>query len=459
MLDATKEKKHCAQFNLPIRPLKKYGFCGQEDCLHLNIHTPKLPTDLTPSLPVIVFLYTEQLKITHNGTKDYEPDFFMKEDVIIVTISHRVGSLGFLSYEDDVLPGNNGLKDVILGLTWIQANIHKFGGNNFRITLMGNDAGAAIVDILLHSPKANGLFSGAILQSGTSWSSSYFNSKQKGKLRAKALGETLEIQHASSSLLLRELNRLDAQKITEAEMQSLHTDDARSIQMAILPFGPVIEHDHPDAVISKLPEEGPIDINVPVMIGYNTNEGIEMTERFLRKPQYLTFADRDFTLILPIRVDYRFEINDNLLRQAIQEIKDFYFEEGYVKISRPGEFIKYIGDAVSFYTVDYTVRKYTNETITPVYYYAFDYSGELNMRKKKVLEEAMTTEGTWGAALGDELCYLFVCKPIKKEYKKAMQDPDSEEIKVLRKMVRLWANFARTGYVHHFNNSTMIIYK
>lgn len=371
----------------------------------------------------------------------------MIEDVIIVTISHRIGALGFLSYEDDVLPGNNGLRDVILALTWIQTNIHKFGGNNFRITLMGNDAGAGLVDILLHSPKAKGLFSGAILQSGTSWSSSYFNSKQKGKFRAVALGETLEIQHASSSLLLKELNRLDAQKITDAELISVHADEARSIQMGIYPFAPTIEHEHPDAVISKLPEEGPIDISVPVMIGYNSNEGIEMTERFLRKPQYLTFADRDFFIILPIRVDYRFELNKNPIKQAIQEIKDFYFDEGYVKISRPGEYIKYIGDAMSFYAIDYTVRKYINNTFAPIYYYAFDYSGEFNMRKKNVLKDAMTMDGTWGAALGDELCYLFVCKPIKKEYKKAMQDPNSEDMMVLRKMVRLWTNFAKTGYV------------
>lgn len=451
MLDATKEKKHCPQFNLPIRPIKKYGFCGDEDCLHLNIHTPKLPTNENTNLPVIVFLYNELFKITHNGTKDYGPDFFMKEDVIIVTISHRVGSIGFLSYGDDVLPGNNGLRDVILALTWIKTNINKFGGNSSKITLMGSDGGAAMVDLLLQSPKAKGLFSGAILQSGTSWSSSYFNSKQKGKLRAVALAETLEIQSASSSLLLKELIRLDAQKITENEIRSLHTDDASSIQMSILPFAPVIEHEHPDAVITKLPEEGPIDISVPIMIGYNSNEGIEMNERFLKKPQYLTFLERDFTIFLPIRVGYRFELHNQLIRNAVQEIKDFYFDEGYVKISRPGEFIKYISDAVSFYPIDYTVRKYTNGTSTPVYYYAFDYSGELNMRKNKVLKEAMTMEGTWGASIGDELCYLFVCKPLKKEYKKAMQDPDSEEMKVLWKMVRLWANFAKTGYVLTLN--------
>lgn len=445
VLDATKERPHCAQFYLPIKTIKKYGFCGQEDCLHLSIHTPKLPGEQKLSLPVIVYLYNEQFKITHNGTKDYGPDFFMNEDVILVTISYRVGSLGFLSYGDDLLPGNSGLKDVILALKWIQSNIHNFGGNNFRITLMGNDGGAMLVDLLLYSEKARGLFSGAILQSGTSWSSNLFNEKEIGRDRAKALAETLEIQYASSNLILRDLNRLSGQKITEAELHSLHADDARSIQMSIIPFGPVVEHDHPDAVITRRPEDGPIDINVPVMIGYNTKEGMEMCERFLRKPQYLTQADRDFTLMIPIRVKYKFRLNENPIRRAIDEVKQFYFDKGYVKISRPGEFIDYIGDTTSFYPIDYTVRKYTNESTTPIYYYTFDYSGELNMRKKNILETAATMEGTWGAAIGDELCYLFVCKQIRKEYKKALKDPENEDIKVLKNMVRMWTNFAKTG--------------
>ncbi|KAJ2948617.1 hypothetical protein O0L34_g7871 [Tuta absoluta] len=442
VLNAKKEKKPCAQFFTPVRANAEYGFYGSEDCLHLSIHTPKPETGT--NLAVIVFLYNEHFKSSYNGSKDYGPDFFMKEDVIIVTVNHRLASLGFLSFQDDILPGNNALRDIIIALKWIKENINNFGGDPNKVALMGSSYGAGLVDILLQSPKAKGLFSSAILQSGTSWSSIYYSGLPP-KERAIQFSIELEEEARTSSYLLKRLSAIDAQKLVESEHLSVHADEARAIQRGILPFGPVIEHDHPDAVITRLPEDGPIDINVPVMIGYNSREALEMCARYLALPQYLTFADRDFLFLFPTRTNYHFKINDNIYRRAEWDIKSHYFEEGYVKISKPGEYVTYMTDVTTFYPIDYTVRKYTNESKADVFYYMFDYSGELNWRKQNTLKNAKTIEGTWGATHGDELCYMFVCRPIRKAYVKALEEEDNEEIQVLRSMVRMWANFARTG--------------
>lgn len=425
-----------------MRHIDNYGFCGDEDCLHLSIHTPDPNKDA--HLPVIVFLYNELFKVSYNASREFGPDFFMKEDVLIVTVHHRIGSLGFLGFDDDLLPGNNGLRDVILALKWLKENVGNFGGNPSRITLMGNHDGAGLVDVLLHSPKAKGLFSKAILQSGTSWTSLYFGQKPNRE-RAIEFSKVLEQDATSSSFLLKRLVDIDAKKLTESENYSVHADEARAIQRGIIAFGPTIEHDHPDAVITKLPDNNPLDIDIPIMIGYNSREAIEMCDRYLQRPQFLTFADRDFLVLLPIRTKYHFEIHDDVYQNVIDDIKQFYFDEGYVKISKPGEYITYLGDIMSFYSIDYTVRKYTNESKSDVYYYMFDYSGELNLRKKYTLENSVTMDGTWGAALGDELCYLFVCNKIRKVYKRLLEDEDSEEIKVIRNMVRMWANFAKSG--------------
>lgn len=64
---------------------------------------------------------------------------------------------GFLSTEDDVLPGNNGLKDQVLALRWVQENIDKFGGDNKKVTLFGESAGSVSVGLHLLSPLSKGI--------------------------------------------------------------------------------------------------------------------------------------------------------------------------------------------------------------------------------------------------------------------------------------------------------------
>uniref|UniRef100_A0A2A4IWX2 Carboxylesterase type B domain-containing protein n=1 Tax=Heliothis virescens TaxID=7102 RepID=A0A2A4IWX2_HELVI len=443
VLPAKKERKPCSHMNIPNRPLKNYGFSGQDDCLHLSIYTPKVPSNEDLGMPVIVFLYNELFKVSHNASKEFGPDFFVKEGAIVVSVSHRIGSMGFLAFNDEIVPGNNGIRDIILALKWLQQNVHKFGGDPQKITLMGVDGGAAIIDVLLLSPKAKGLFSRAILQSGTAFNPIYMPTNPK--VKATALAKELERTAVTSSNLLNELQHVSSYDLVTAELSSVSADEGRQSQMGTVPFGPVTEPEHPDAIITHLPEDGPLDIDIPVMIGYNSREGIEINERYLRKPQYLTFADRDFLVVIPVRSDFRFELNSNIYHEAIDEIKEFYFDEGYVKISKPGEYLTYTADIMNFYPIDYAVRKYVNESRSSVYYYTFDYSGELNMRKNEILESAMTIEGTWGAAPADELCYLFLCKPIRKIYKKVLEDEDAEELKVLRNMVKLWTNFAKTG--------------
>ncbi|CAG9795648.1 unnamed protein product [Diatraea saccharalis] len=443
ILENKKEKKPCAHLNLPYRPIKNYGFSGSEDCLFLSVHTPRLPTNNELKMPVIVFLYNENFQVAYNASKEYGPDFFMKEEVIIVTLQHRLGALGFLSFNDNLLPGNNGLRDVLLALKWIQTNIHKFGGDPQKITLMGSEGGAVIVDLLLHSPKAKGLFRAAIMQSETSWNSLYLHSNKRE--RAIALSEAIDEHATTSSFLLKRLSHVSADKISQGERASVHADEARTYQRGVIPFGPVVEHDHPDAIITEYPENKAIDIDIPILIGYNSRESIESCYHFLKKPTFLTYADRDLLFLFPYRVNHYFEMNSQVYMKAQEEIKNHYFDEGYIKISKPGEYITYIQDLLVFYPLDYAVRKYINESMSSVYYYTFDFSGDFNLRKQINLKEAVTIDGTWGAAPGDELCYLFVCKALKKSYKKAMEDPNSEEMKVISNMVRLWSNFAKTG--------------
>ena len=93
------------------------------------------------------------------------PDFFMSKNVILVSIPHahdrkyylphfnttfffkkvtlnfRLGILGFLSLGTPEISGNMGMKDQVLAMKWVKENIHKFGGDNKKITIFGQSSG------------------------------------------------------------------------------------------------------------------------------------------------------------------------------------------------------------------------------------------------------------------------------------------------------------------------------
>ena len=85
-------------------------------------------------LPVMVWIHGGGF-FAGDGTTDlYGPERILDPgSVILVTVNYRLGSLGFLSMGDDVLPPNLGMLDQTEALKWVHKNIASFGGDPGKV--------------------------------------------------------------------------------------------------------------------------------------------------------------------------------------------------------------------------------------------------------------------------------------------------------------------------------------
>jgi len=137
----------------------------------------------------------------------------MDTDVILVTLNSRLGPLGYLNTGDMYAQGNMGLKDQTAALRWIQTNIEKFGGDKTRVTLVGSSAGSSDVFLHLFNPLSKGLFSGAVLQSGTALSPVPVYFTRDPIKQAKKLGTQVGCPTESSKVLVECLKKMEPSEI------------------------------------------------------------------------------------------------------------------------------------------------------------------------------------------------------------------------------------------------------
>src|SRR5437588_1993454 len=132
-----------------------------EDCLNLNIWSPDLGQ---ARLPVMVWIHGGAFSNGSGAILQYDGSHFARDGVVCVTINYRLGADGFLYLGDGI--ANLGLLDQITALAWVQENIAAFGGDPNNITVFGESAGAFSISTLLSMPRAKGLFSRMIAESG-----------------------------------------------------------------------------------------------------------------------------------------------------------------------------------------------------------------------------------------------------------------------------------------------------
>lgn len=150
---------------------------GSEDCLYLNIWSPRLSPSQVVSeetrLPVMFWIHGGGNVMGEGVTYD-GGTLATTQNVVVVTVNYRLGVFGWFTHPTlhradttaEDRSGNYGTLDLIAALEWVRDNIAAFGGDTNNITIFGESAGGCNVFSLLVSPKAAGLFQRAIIQSG-----------------------------------------------------------------------------------------------------------------------------------------------------------------------------------------------------------------------------------------------------------------------------------------------------
>jgi len=221
-------------------------------------------------------------------------NFVERHQVVMVTLNYRLGFFGFaaldaLKREDAAgSTGNYGIQDQRLALQWVQQNILAFGGDPKRVTIFGESAGAMSVMSHLVSPASKGLFAAAIMESGTSSVTYFFQPYRLASAFYQDWSERVGCPGSPGDegqvLCLRRLpsekfgiTGLDITKFALERREGRHPalmPDVHSPLWPIMPVGPVID----GTPVGLL--DVPINLvlrgtfnHVPLLVGANENGG------------------------------------------------------------------------------------------------------------------------------------------------------------------------------------------
>jgi para-nitrobenzyl esterase len=143
-----------------------------EDCLFLNVWTPKTRAADTTRRPVMVFVHGGGFTAGTTSGPEYDGANLAAKGVVVVTFNYRLGQFGFLGHtaltaEDTEhrSSGNYGFQDQQAVLRWVRDNAASFGGDPANVTLFGESAGSISVCAHMVAPGSAGLFHKAIGES------------------------------------------------------------------------------------------------------------------------------------------------------------------------------------------------------------------------------------------------------------------------------------------------------
>lgn len=251
-----------------------------EDCLFLDVVVPKSifhkaskSTHSTSGAPVLVWIhgggYTMSEKSAYDAAGLIKASQVNANDgIIFVSLNYRLGAFGWLSGRKLQSDGiaNAGLYDQRLALRWVQDNIHLFGGDPNRVTVIGESAGGGSI---MHQITAFGGLKGpapfqqAVLQSPA------FKNGVSNIQQEQIFDGFLSLLNVS--------NIGEARQLPSTALIAANIAQVAKSSYGEFTYGPVVDGLFTPATPGKLLLEGSYDHNLTLMLGYNADEALLFT--------------------------------------------------------------------------------------------------------------------------------------------------------------------------------------
>merc|ERR1711962_1459280 len=420
----------CPQFDMMSMLRGNFTAVGNEDWLFLNVYVPEDATPPASGFPVMVWIHGGAFM--YGGVQEYYANKLMTRDVIIVSIQYRLAILGWLSTDDEVAPGNLLLKDQELSLRWVQENIANFGGDPSMVTIFGESAGSISVHHQLLNPGAKGLFSRAIMQSGTALMNLYptMDHREHAFKVATKLGCSInnEDDGYDSEELITCLRNVSATAFVNIALTFVE------FGFAPYAFSPRYGEATVPGSPAQLLREGRYNM-VDIMMGINQHEGGLVSKGLFMIPNALKDIANNFSNVGHHNFYMDKTENDvaaEMFKFYMGEIRE-YNEEDMDRLT------EMFGDYLMDMPHDYSIELHGRDSLygKNVYAYELQYKATDGLAafygESKVVEDYINH--------GDDLSYLFKFDP--SFVNNTIVDPEGKKLESI--MLDLWTNFATHG--------------
>lgn len=407
--DATVEVPNCLSIDMYAPDPK---VIGTEDCLVLSIFTH----NISRQAPVLVHIHGGGFVV---GNANAKPYYLMDEDLVIVDVNYRLGILGFLSFEDEVMPGNQGLKDQSLALRWVQENIASFGGDSNCVTISGESAGGYSVYHHTVSPLSRGLFHRAIAESGTSYDLGSLMVPGYVREQSRKLAGFLNCVRESTEQIVACLREVDGTLLVSqlTKYRVWQVDPLSTFRAVLEPPGPrafltgkISNWDHAP---------------VPLLTGVTSAEGLLRALYFITFDMDFSWYSNNFDKIAASTLGYH--NTSSRPDEVTKKLREFYLPASDISFADWFKIVQMYSDSMFIIGGIMGADNHKDD----VYFYYFDYLGEYTLAGKHNKSVVV------GAYHMDEMIYLWYSPPY--------HNLKGADLDLSKKLIKMWTNFATFG--------------